>query len=76
MIKLKKIEILNNEIYSPSESGNMIALLNEKVDTLLIGDAIDKTSESIPISDGKYINPIIGIDKTNIICESILLLKR
>jgi len=54
----------------------MIALLNEKVDTLLIGDAIDKTSESIPISDGKYINPIIGIDKTNIICESILLLKR
>jgi hypothetical protein len=54
----------------------MIALLNEKVDKLDIGDAIDRASESIPISDGKYNNPIIGIDKTNIICESILPDKR
>ena len=76
MRKLKKIEILNNETYSSSESGSMIALLNEKVDTLLTGEAIDRTSESTPISEGRYSSPIIGIETNNIICETILLVKR
>jgi hypothetical protein len=50
MRKLVIIEILNNEIYSSSESGSMIALLKENVDMLPIGEAIDRTSESTPIS--------------------------
>lgn len=76
MRKLVIIEILNNEIYSSSESGSIIALLKENVDILPIGEATDSASESTPISEGKYISPIIGIEKTNITCESILLLKR